>query len=181
MSWLLSAVSAPGDQGVGLPAVVEELLVDVGDDGFTLYCCGPRTAPNALVAAYEWEDWVDLLTIRDFDRVTTARMPKHHAMDLFAPQLVVWAYEGPPPQALRALLDLVHPAHPDAPTAAYPAPARLHVPRTLQRPMTIRLPAPGRAGVRAARLATAMTTPGGDRAGQVAPAETENRRPSRRT
>jgi hypothetical protein len=54
---------------------------------------------------------------------------------------------------------LVHPAHPDAPIADYPAPASLHVPRAQQRPMTIRLPSPGHAGVRAARLATAMTTP----------------------
>lgn len=144
--------------------MVEELLVDVAEDGFTVYCCGPKSAPNALVAAYEWEHCVDLLTIRDFDRVTTARVPRHRSMDIFAPQVVVWAYEGPPQQALRALLDLVHPAHPDAPTAAFPAPARLHVPRTQQRPMTIRLPAPGRPGVRTARLATAITTSDGDRA-----------------
>ncbi len=29
-----------------LPAVVEELIRDVVADGFTLYCCGPKTAPN---------------------------------------------------------------------------------------------------------------------------------------
>jgi hypothetical protein len=56
------------------------------------------------------------------------------------------------------LLDLVHPAHPDAPTAAYQAPARLQVPRALQRPMTIRRPSPSQARVREARLTTAMTT-----------------------
>ena len=61
---------------VVLPAIVEELLIDVATDGFTLYCCGPKTAPNALVAVYEWSQYVDLLTIRDFARVTTARVPK---------------------------------------------------------------------------------------------------------
>ncbi len=150
--------SADGRQELSLPAAVEQLLLDVAADGFTLYCCGAKTAPNALLAAYEWDDWVDLLTIRDFDRVTTARMPRHATGDIFAPEVVVWAYEGPPQQALRALLDLVHPAHPDAPTVRYPAPARLHVPRAQQRPMTIQPPQPGRAGVRAARLATAITT-----------------------
>ncbi|MGH4000394.1 MAG: hypothetical protein ACRDTJ_23365, partial [Pseudonocardiaceae bacterium] len=80
------------DGEVGLPAVVEQLLIDVVADGFTLYCCGPKTAPNALVATYEWERHVDLLTIRDFDRVTTARVPKHGRVDIFAPQVVVWAY-----------------------------------------------------------------------------------------
>jgi hypothetical protein len=87
---------------VGLPTVVEELLVDVVTDGFTLYCCGPKLAPTALVAAYEWEQYVDLLTIRNFDRVTTARVPKRDAVDIFAPEVAVWAYEAASQQALRA-------------------------------------------------------------------------------
>jgi hypothetical protein len=75
----------------------------------------------------------------------------------------VWAYEGPPRCALPALLNLVHPQHPDAPVDAYPAPSSLHVPRAEQRPMTIRLPSPGQAGTRAARLADAMAAEGSDR------------------
>ncbi len=160
MRRLSSAVAAHPEEG-GLPAAVEELLVDVVADGFMVYCCGPKTAPNALVACFEWDGYVDLVTIRDFDRVITARVPKRGTVDIFDPEVVVWAYEGPPQQALRALLDLVHPSHPDAPIADYPAPARLHVPRTRQRPMTIRLPEPGRTRARAERLTTTMTTPGG--------------------
>jgi hypothetical protein len=145
--------------------VVEGLLIDVVADGFAVYCCGPKAAPRALVACYEWPDWVDLLTIRDFDRIITARVPAQgRRVDIFDPGIVVWAYEGPPQHAVRVLLNLVHPAHPDAPTASYPAPARLHVPRAQQRPMSIQPPTPGRAGVRAARLATAMRTHDGDRA-----------------
>jgi len=155
-----SAVPRHGGE-VGLSTVVEELLVDVVTDGFTLHCCGPKLAPNALVAAYEWEQYVDLLTIRDFSRVTTARVPKRGAVDIFAPKVVVWAYEHAPQQAIRALLDLVHPAHPDAPIAEFPAPASLHVPRSQQRPMTIRPPSVGQARMRADRLATAIR---GDRA-----------------
>jgi hypothetical protein len=150
---------------MGLPAGVEELLVEIVADGFAVYCCGPKTAPTALVACYQWDHYVDLLTIRDFDRVTTARVATQgRRVDLFAPEVVVWAYQGPPQQALRALLNLLHPAHPaHAPAAGYPAPASLHIPRAQQRPMTIHLPSPHRAAVRAARLATAMTTHGGDR------------------
>ena len=154
--------AAPQHGGlVGLPTVVEELLVDVVADGFVLYCCGAKTAPNALVACYDWCPYacVDLLTVRDFDRVITARVPTRQAVDIFAPEVVVWAYEGPPQPALRALLELVHPAHPEAPTLEYPAPAGLHVPRSRQRPMAIRPPSPGRAGVRAARLAAAVPIP----------------------
>ncbi len=163
--------AAPHHGGrVGLPTMVEELLVDVVADGFVLYCCGAKTAPNALVACYDWGHYacVDLLTVRDFDRVITARVPTRRAVDIFAPEVVVWAYEGPPQQALPALLELVHPAHPLAPTVEYPAPAGLHIPRVRQRPMTIQLPLPGRTGVRAARLAPAVPTHSADRAGSDA-------------
>ncbi len=58
-----------------LPARVEELLVDVVADGFTVYRCGPKDAPRALVACYQWAHHVDLLTVGDFARVVTARVP----------------------------------------------------------------------------------------------------------
>ncbi len=162
MRQLGSATLLAGGQEVALPAGVEELLVNVVADGFTLHCCGPRDAPLALVASYEWEHYVDLLTVGDFARVITARVPTQgRRVDIFAPEVVVWAYEGPPQHAVRALLGLVHPAHPDAPTASYPAPAGLRVPRAQQRPMTIQPPLPGRARGRAARLAPAVTTPAG--------------------
>lgn len=149
-----SAASFGGGQEVVLPAVVEELLVKVVTDGFTLYCCGPKDAPRALVACYEWTHYVDLLTVRDFERVITARVPTQGVpVDIFAPEVVVWAYEGPPEHAVRALLNLVDPAHPDAPRSEYPAPAGLHIPRARQRPMTIQPPLPSRARVRADRLA----------------------------
>jgi hypothetical protein len=148
------------DSEACLPSEVERLLLDVVADGFVVYCCGPRAAPFALVASYQWEDYVDLVTIRCFDRVTTARIPvpQHGRVDVFAPEVVVWEQEGPPQWALRALLDLVSPHHPDAPASAHPAPPSLHIPRAEQRPMTIRLPPPGRAGMRAARLAAAAAT-----------------------
>ena len=50
MRRLSSADSPHGGQVVGLPTGVEELLVDVVADGFVVYCCGPKSAPNALVA-----------------------------------------------------------------------------------------------------------------------------------
>lgn len=154
----LGAAPAHHSDQVGLAPDVEELLVKVAADGFTAYRCGPKHAPHAVLACYEWDRYVDLLTIADFDWVITARVPKRDTLDILAPTVVVWSYEGPPQPALRALLELVHPAHPDAPVAEYPAPAGLRIPRAQQRPMTIRLPSPGRAHVRAERLATAMRT-----------------------
>ena len=143
--------------------MVEQLLVAVVTDGFTLHCCGPKTAPHALVASYEWDHYIDLVTIQDFAQITTARVPTRDTGDIFTPQVVVWAYEGPPQQVLQALLELVHPLHPAAPTLEYSAPASLCVPRAQQRPMTIRPPCPSRVRTRAQRLATAMTPTVGDR------------------
>ncbi|MDQ4011218.1 MAG: hypothetical protein M3228_11140 [Actinomycetota bacterium] len=141
-----------------LPPEVERLLLDVVADGFIVYCCGPRAAPFALVASYQWQDYVDLVTIRRFDRITAARIPAPRGVriDVFAPEVVVWAHEGPPQWTLRALLNLLPPQHPHAPGIAHPAPPSLHIPRAEQRPMTIRLPPPDRAGMRAARLATVL-------------------------
>ncbi|HET9255705.1 MAG TPA: hypothetical protein VFO16_10945 [Pseudonocardiaceae bacterium] len=66
--------------------------------------------------------------------------------------LDVIAYEGAAEPTVRALLNLVHPRHPDAPAGVYPAPRSLRVPRHRQRPMSIRLPSASQAGVRGARL-----------------------------
>jgi hypothetical protein len=145
-----------------LSAEVERLLRDVVADGFTVYCCGPRAAPFALVASYQWQDYVDLVTIRQFDRLTIARIPapQGRRIDVFAPEVVVWAHEGTPQWALRALLNLAPPKHPHVPVSTHPAPPSLHIPRAEQRPMTIRLPPPGRAGMRAARLATVLAAAG---------------------
>ena len=55
-----SSLSVLGSGGeAGLPTEVERLLCEVVADGFVVYCCGPRAAPFALVAAYQWEDYVD--------------------------------------------------------------------------------------------------------------------------
>ena len=124
-----------------------------------------RAEPTALVAPCEWEHYVDIVVIRGVDRVTAARLPKGAGVDVFAPEVVVWAYQGCAEWALRALLDLVHRRHPDAPTVAHPVPRSLHVPRCEQRPLTVRLPSPGRAGVRATRLAATMTATAHDLAG----------------
>ncbi len=154
--------SAAGSGDVSLPSEVERLLLDVVADGFVVYCCGPKAAPSALVACYQWKKYVDLVTIRRVDRVTTARVlaPQHGRVDVFAPEVVVWAYEGAPQCALRALFDLVHPDHPAAPGSAYPAPPSLHISRAEQRPTTIRLPSPRQAGMRAFRLAATMAAAG---------------------
>lgn len=146
-------------RGIELPERVQRLLLGLLADGFTVYCCGPKHDPAALVAAYQWPGYVDLVTIRDFDRlVSAARLPaRGRRVDVFAPEVVVWACEGAAESVLAAALELVHPDHPAAPATVYPAPISLTVPRREQRPMSIRHPPPGRAGARAARLAARLS------------------------
>lgn len=145
-----------------LSAEVEQLLLDVVADGFILYCCGPRVAPHALVACYHWQHYVDLVTIRHFDCIITARIPASPSagIDVFNPPVVVWAYEGSPQLALRALLNLPPPHHPHAPTRTFPAPPALRIPRAEQRPMTIRVPPAPRVIHRATRLSAMMANTG---------------------
>ncbi|MGH4015138.1 MAG: hypothetical protein ACRDSL_14700 [Pseudonocardiaceae bacterium] len=147
--------SGPDSGGLMTPQL-EQLHRDLVDEGFVRCCCGPRDDPVVLLVYYEWPGCVDLVTIRTYERITAARVPK--PVDVFAPQLAVWAYEGPAEPTLRALLRLVHPAHPGAPTRTFPAPSALHVPRTEQRPLTIRLPTPGQRTTRATRLANVPLT-----------------------
>ncbi|MGH3875289.1 MAG: hypothetical protein ACRDSR_27980 [Pseudonocardiaceae bacterium] len=104
---------------VTLRPAVERLLLDVVADGFVRYCCGDRIAPTALVASYQWADHLDVVTIRNFERITAARVLIAGQVDVFAPEVVVWSYQGRTEWTLRALLNL---AHPNAPTTPYRAP-----------------------------------------------------------
>jgi hypothetical protein len=135
-----------------LPPEIERLLLDVVADGFTVYCCGPWTAPTALAASYEWPNCVDHLTIRSWDQAAAARIPKLGEVNVFEPEVVVWSYEGCAEPTMRAVLSLVHPQHPEAPAAPYPAPRSVQLPRHEQRPMRIRMPSANQARTRAARL-----------------------------
>jgi len=76
------ADSSSGAQ-VGLAPEVERRFVDIVEDGFALHCCGDRAEPSALVASYEWEQFVDVVTIRDFERVTVVRVPERGKVDVF--------------------------------------------------------------------------------------------------
>lgn len=124
------------------PAETYEAFAALKQAGFTAYCCGDRRLPYVLVAAYVWGDcYVDVVNMRGADRVTTARLPKHDGLDIFAPHEAVWHYMGAVEPAVAALLRLPHPGHLDAPTIVYPAPLTLFISPDEQRPMTV---TPGR-------------------------------------
>jgi hypothetical protein len=135
---------------------IDELLEEFARDGFSLYLCGGRTQPTVIVGVYEWENYVDIVNIRGENRVTAARVPRSESLDIFAPETIVWFYQGNVALTLKAILPLVHPDHPDAPLTTHAPPNDLHVPRAEQRPLTIRRADPHRAAARAVRLAASI-------------------------
>lgn len=110
--------------------------------------------PNVLVAAYDWDDYMDVINIRGVDRVAAARLPIYDGLDVFAPSRAVWHYLGTLEPAVTTMLQLPPPDHRDAPAPTYPTPLTLFVASHEQRPMAIK---PGIHRVKQAN-ATGMTT-----------------------
>lgn len=131
---------------------VDDLLRAVVADGFTVYLCGGRQQPEAIVATYTWENHVDMVVIKDRDDVAAARARQSEDWDVFSPSTVIWSYHGHARWTLRAILDLRHPEHPDAPDDEHPAPAGLFVPEEFLRTVSVRTPRPGLVARRAMRL-----------------------------
>ncbi|GGS26372.1 MULTISPECIES: hypothetical protein [Actinokineospora] len=131
---------------------VDDLLRAVVADGFTVYLCGGQREPEAIVATYTWPDHVDFVVIKDRHDVAAARARCTPDWDVFAPERVIWSYHGHARWALRAILDLHHPEHPDAPDDDHAAPAALRVPGEFLRSVSVRTPRPGLVARRAMRL-----------------------------
>jgi hypothetical protein len=115
-------------------------FVALRKSGWTHYCCGDHRAPHALVSVCKWGsyDYIDVINVRGTDRVTAARLPKYNGLDIFAPTQAVWHYMGTLEATVAAMLRLLPPHHPDAPTTTYPAPLTLFVSSREQRPMTVK-------------------------------------------
>lgn len=135
---------------------VDDLLVAITLDGFTLRYCNGFPEPSVIVATYDWGSWADIVVIRAIDDVISARIPIVPGTDIFAPTTVVWMYEGDAVQALHAMFELHHPDHPQAPTTATPAPGRLRIPAARQAPVTVRPPSARVARTRQIRLSAAI-------------------------
>jgi hypothetical protein len=69
-SWLARSASHTAESGCNDPSMYQPVGC-----GFTVYCCGDRRAPNVLVAAYDWGDYMDVINIRGVDRVAAAGYP----------------------------------------------------------------------------------------------------------
>lgn len=142
--------------------VVEALSALLVADGFTRYCFGPKDDPHALIAVYEWAQHLDVITMHPDGRAAAARLvippggirvpDKPDPFVLNPPDTAIWAFEGPMPTTMFALLKLPHPEDPAAPVAEVATPEALRVPQEHQCQIRIRVPETGRAGVRAARL-----------------------------
>ncbi|SER46576.1 hypothetical protein [Actinokineospora terrae] len=131
---------------------IDDLLRSVVSDGFTVYLCGGADRPEAIVATYAWETHVDYVVIKDAHDVTAARSRLVRDWDVFTTESVVWSYQGHARWALRAILDLLPPEHPNAPHEDYPAPASLRVDPAFLSSVSVRSPRLGLVARRAMRL-----------------------------
>ncbi|WP_026426017.1 hypothetical protein [Actinokineospora inagensis] len=131
---------------------IDDLLRAVVADGFTVYLCGGNDRPEAIVATYAWAGFVDYVVIKDAHDVTAARSRQGRDWDVFTAETVVWSYQGHARWALRAILDLLPPEHPNAPHEDYPAPASLRVGQEHLGSVSVRTPRPGLVARRAMRL-----------------------------
>jgi HD domain len=61
---------------VSFPAGVEELLVEVVADGFTLFCCGPKTAPNATDLDHVAKNYVHTTPNEQVTAEQTSTLPQ---------------------------------------------------------------------------------------------------------
>jgi hypothetical protein len=130
------------------------LLKALADDGFTVYCFGSKEDPTALLAVYEWPDYLDVITVPRRGPAAAARLAKP-ADALNPPPRAVWAWVAEEPESvIWALLRLAHPDHLDAPAEKVLTPAALRIPLELQRPVHIRKPPPEKAGARGDRLSS---------------------------
>lgn len=151
---IMNASSQPVD--TSFPAEVDDLLTAVVRDGFTLRYCNGLALPTLVIGTYDWGAYVDLVVIRAIDDVVSARIPTAEVADIFAPEVMVWLYAGGAERALKALLDLPHPTHPEAPTTPVPAPAALQIPAAREAPVTVRPPSALAAQARQLRLGAAL-------------------------
>ncbi|WP_146108280.1 hypothetical protein V5P93_006411 [Actinokineospora auranticolor] len=131
---------------------IDDLLRAVVADGFTVYLCGGHDRPEAIVATYAWEHHVDFVVIKDAHEVTAARSRQVRDWDVFTADTVVWSYQGHARWALRAILDLLPPEHPDAPKDDYPAPPGVRIDPSFLGSVSVRTPRPGLVARRAMRL-----------------------------
>jgi hypothetical protein len=159
-------MSQPGEESQSVDlSEIDELLRAVVADGFTVYLCGGKDSPEAIVATYAWEDHVDYVVIKDAHDVTAARSRQGRDWDVFAAETVVWSYHGHARWALRAVLDLLPPDHPEAPDEEYAAPDCMRVDEAHLRHVSVRPPMPGLVDRRAMRLRTRLVYSGSPEGG----------------
>jgi hypothetical protein len=110
------------DAAVGVDEL-DVLLTEVGRRGFLLHAF--RTdlhGPETVAFVYDWGGVADVLILFDERRACAHRVPTGPAIDVFAPNRVVWCYAHTPVWTVRAVLTMAPPDHRDAPAALLDTP-----------------------------------------------------------
>lgn len=103
-----------------------------------LYVFGPQHGPDLVAAVFQWPTSADVLLLRGEDDASAYRVPTFPDTDVFAPMLVSWQYHAAAVWALRAVLTIEPPGHPQAPSGVLRPEPLCSVPMEIRRPVTIR-------------------------------------------
>jgi len=92
--------------------------------GWTMYFFHTQSGGTVVAAARYWQEegWVDVVVIRNQDDGVAYSLCQYEEIDIFAPDVVQWSFQGQVSHAVRSALRLGAPAHRKNRDAIHPAP-----------------------------------------------------------
>lgn len=124
---------APGEHSLG----VDDLMNELRSRRWTLYKWGPEADPTLLVGQCYWPNAIDSVIIRPDGMGCAYRCPTA-VPDPFRPNAVMFQWAGASLWALRTILALEPPDHPNAPVHLHTPIAECSIPADLPRPFVMR-------------------------------------------
>lgn len=128
---------------------LDDMMNELRARKWTLFTWGPRNGPHLVAGQYRWPDVIDTVLLRPNGLGCAYRCPAQ-VPDPFRPDAVVFQFESTWLWALRMILIMDHPEHPDAPTCLQDPIQACLVPGDLPEPLVVRplSQAPSMPGVR---------------------------------
>lgn len=94
---------------------LDDMMNELRARKWTLFTWGPQNAPYLVAGQYRWADVIDIVLLRPNGLGCAYRCPAR-VPDPFRPDAVVFQFESTWLWALRMILIMDQPGHPDAPT-----------------------------------------------------------------
>ncbi len=123
--------------GVGAQLGLDDLMKELRVRRWTLYRWGQEDDPALLVGQFHWTDVIDAVILRPDGLGCSYRCPAG-VPDSFRPDAVAFQWAGDGLWALRRVLALESPGHPQAPTRLLAPLPECAIPMNLPKPFVMR-------------------------------------------